>query len=226
MAVTESDQSSSTAFADQRVRDVVRQVADPGHNSGGGVVVGLTLAGAAASAELVLQLAAKRKSLASRRAEIVEILESVAAARRSFESAPDRDIAAFEHLVQTQREIKRLPAGEQEAARERLNSAYLQAAGVPLGLAREALELMRLAERGLPFASRFTASDIGAAAALARGALEAALLTVDANLSYLEDDVVASLLEEMSAMRAEAVEVAERVLQAAHDAITKPADGS
>jgi formiminotetrahydrofolate cyclodeaminase len=168
----------------------------------------------------------KRKSLAARRDEIAALLDRVEAARRSFEDAADQDVAAFEHLVTTQREIKQLPESDQSDARPRLNAAYVRAADVPLDLARQALTFMRDAELGLKFASRFTASDIGAAAALTRGAIEAALLTVDANLTYVEDDAVASRRSEMNALRTEATEIAERVLASAAEAITGRTDRS
>jgi methenyltetrahydrofolate cyclohydrolase len=223
---TDIEVPHGSPLIEQPLRDVVRQVADPSRESGGGVVVGITLAGAAASAELVLRLAVKRKSLTHRRNEIAELLDRVAAARRSFEDAADQDIAAFEHLVATQRAIKQLPETEQTASREQLSNAYVQAADVPLGLARQALEFMRDVERGLEFATRFIASDIGAAAALARGAIDAALLTVDANLAYVDDGTAATRRAEMSAIRGEAAEIAERVLQAATTAINGRTDRS
>src|SRR6185312_2933957 len=97
-----------------------------------------------------------RKSLAAQRDAITTLLERVTAARLSFEEAADRDVVAFEHLVATQRAIKQQPAADEEETRQRLNSAYVQAAEVPLTLAREALAFMRDAEQGLAFASRFT----------------------------------------------------------------------
>lgn len=202
-------------LADQSLRDLVRQVADPTRNAGGGVVVGMTLAGAAASAELVLRLAVKRKSLASRRDEIANLLEKVAEARRTFEGSADEDKAAFEELVAVQRSVKQLSADQAADAEQMLNNAYVRAASVPMSLSRAALELMRNAEAGLEFASRFTVSDIGAAAALAHGALEAALLTVSANLAYVDEATAAALREEMLEIQREAATITPRVLDGA-----------
>lgn len=226
MKQTDVEESNDLPLIEHSVRDVVRQVADPARNSGGGVVVGLTLAGAAASAELVLRLAAKRKSLAARRGEIAALLGEVEAARRSFEDAADQDVAAFNQLVEVQREVKQLPEIDRDGARDRLTTAYVRASDVPMNLARQALEFMRDAERGLEFASRFTISDIGAAAALARGAIEAALLTVEANLAYVDDDLVSGRRDEMAALRAEATSIADRVLAVATQTITGQIDRS
>jgi len=209
------DARQAPPLADQSLRDLVRQVADPARNAGGGVVVGMTLAGAAASAELVLRLAVKRKSLADRRDEIAQLLENVASARRTFEGSADEDKAAFEELVAVQRSVKQLPEAEATDAEQLLNSAYVRAASVPLSLARAALELMRNAEAGLEFASRFTVSDIGAAAALAHGALEAALLTVSANLAYVDEATAALTQSEMLEIQNEAAAITQRVLSSA-----------
>jgi formiminotetrahydrofolate cyclodeaminase len=207
-------------LADQSLRDLVGQVADPARHAGGGVIVGMTLAGAAASAELVLRLAVKRKSLASRRDEIAQLLENVASARRTFEGAADEDMAAFEELVAVQRSVKQLPQPDSEEALAQLNDAYVRAASVPLSFARHALELMRTAEAGLEFASRFTVSDIGAAAALANGALEAALLTVSANLAYVDDATAEATRAEMVHIEEEASAVTVRVLRRATEVIS------
>lgn len=202
-------------LADRSLRDLVRQVADPAQNAGGGVVVGITLAGAAASAELVLRLAVKRKSLADRRDEIAQLLEKVAADRRTFEESADEDKVAFEELVAVQRSVKQLPESEAAERERRLNAAYVRAASVPLSLARAALDLIRNTEAGLEFASRFTVSDIGAAATLAQGALEAALLTVSANLAYIDEATATETQAEMAEIRREATTITERVLRAA-----------
>jgi formiminotetrahydrofolate cyclodeaminase len=212
-------------LADQSLRDLVRQVADPARHAGGGVIVGMTLAGAAASAELVLRLAVKRKSLASRRDEIAQLLEDVASARRTFEGAADDDMTAFEELVAVQRSVKQLPESDSIEAGQRLNAAYVRAASVPLSLARQALGLMRNAEAGLEFASRFTVSDIGAAAVLAQGALEAALLTVKANLAYVDATTAEATRSEMVHIQEEASAITVRVLRRAAEVISGQPDG-
>jgi formiminotetrahydrofolate cyclodeaminase len=218
--------ASAAPLADQSLRSLVRQVADPDQHAGGGVIVGMTLAGAAASAELVLRLAMKRKSLAPRRDEIAALLDRVTDARRTFEGSADEDRTAFEELVAVQRSVKQLPDPTSAEAKQRLNDAYVRAASVPLSLARQALDLMRNAEAGLQFASRFTVSDIGAAAALAHGALEAALLTVQANLAYVDAATAGETREEMAGLRNEATLVTERVLQRAAEVIGAQLDRS
>lgn len=210
----------ATALINLPARTLFDQVADPAHNSGGGVVAGVTLAGAAASAELVLRLAARRKSLAGRADEITGLLNQIVAYRSSFEGSADRDIAAFSELVETQRAVKPLRDQDPDEVRRRLQVAYVHAANVPLGLAREATEFMSHVEKGLEFASRFTISDLGAAAALARGAIDAALLTVDANLAYIDDDRAVELRNSAASIRRSASDISDRVIKRATDVIS------
>ncbi len=213
-------------LVDLPARTLVAQVADPAHNSGGGVAAGLALAAAAASAELVLKLAARRKSLAADRPRIEPLLDVVAAHRSSFEDAADRDVAAFSQLVEAQRAAKELKEAQPEAAHLALQRAYVHAASVPLAFAEEGLAFMYEVEAGLEFASRFTISDLGAAAALARGAIDAALLTVDANLSYVDDDSADEMKSRLARIHSEAAEVAERVVARARHSIAHGTQGS
>lgn len=220
MSKAPNEASRVPHLLDLPARSLISQIADPSHNSGGGVAAGLTLAGAAASAELVLKLAARRKSLAASREQIEALLAKVQAHRASFEEAADRDIAAFTELVNAQREAKRLKESDPERVHARLQHAYVHAAGVPLALAQEALTFMKEVELGFQFASRFTISDLGAAAALARGAIAAALLTVDANLAYVEDDRAAPLRDEAKIIREQASKIADRVIGTSTSVIT------
>lgn len=216
--LTESEPAA--ALIDLPARTLFDQVADPAHSSGGGVVAGVTLAGAAATAELVLKLAARRKSLASRADEVTELLNQIIAHRTSFEGSADRDIAAFSELVDTQRAVKPLRDQDPDEAHRRLQAAYVHAANIPLGLAREATEFMSRVEDGLQYASHFTISDLGAAAALARGAIDSALLTVDANLAYVDDDRAVELRRSATSIRKTASDMADRVMQRATEVIS------
>jgi len=186
----------------------------------------LTLAGAAASAELVLRLAARRKSLSSQRPEIERLLESVTKDRRFFEAALDLDVAAFAALVGAQKAAKELQSSAPECAGAMLQDAYVQAAEAPLALGGRALHFLMNVERGLEYASKFTMSDIGAAAVLARGAVDAALLTVSANLAYVEEERARPLRARQLEVREETARISERVWSRATALITGSTGGN
>jgi formiminotetrahydrofolate cyclodeaminase len=97
----------------------------------------------------------------------------------------DEDVAVFRGYV----DATRLPRStEQEKAERRaaLDRAGEAARAAPLGTAQACVEALELAGSTLPHAHPEVISDVGAGAALLRGALEAALLTLDINLRHLE----------------------------------------
>jgi len=68
-----------------------------------------------------------------------------------------------------------------------IDAALKQATGVPLGVAELAREVMGIAEDLGPITSSNLQSDLAAARALSRAAIEAALANVDINLQSLGD---------------------------------------
>ncbi len=205
--------------------EIIRRVADPAVSAGGGVIAGLTLAGASAAAELVVRLAVRRKSLAARRTEIEALLVQVSRHRELFEQAADHDMEAFTALVEVQRQAKQLRESDPLQSQAMLQDAYVRAAEVPLELSREGLVFLIEVEQALEFASKFTISDLGAAATLARGAIDAALLTVDANLAYVTDERASALRAELLQIRANAWEMGERILTLATNVIMNQGNG-
>lgn len=157
----------------------------------------MTLAAAAATAEFVVSLAMRRKSLAKRQPELSEIRDRLGALRASFLGAADRDIEVLSRLLTAQREARDTEASDdRQAAADRFHEALVTAAATPIDLARDAVELLDLILTAIPFATRFTVSDLGAAAALARGAFDAAILMSEVNLQLLGDDPVARQLRD------------------------------
>lgn len=167
---------------------MVEHLADPDRFSGGGVVAGVTLAAATATVQLVARLAARRKSLADRREFLTAQLEELAELRGRFLGSPDRDLKALADLLDAQRDARAASHLSKEAA-ERAGdvvAARLRAAAeTPLELIDDGLALLASIEAILPLATRFTVSDLGAAAAMAAGAIEAAGLMSEVNLSLM-----------------------------------------
>ncbi len=219
------DAAEAERLIDLPASELIRRVADPAVSAGGGVIAGLTLAGAASAAELVIRLAARRKALASRKAEIERLLGLVSRHRELFEHAADRDMQAFAALVDVQRRAKQVRETDPLQSQAMLDDAYVQAAEVPLELSREGLAFLTEVEQALEFATKFTISDLGAAAVLARGGIEAALLTVEANLAYVTDQRAGSLRADMLRLRGTARELGERILTLTTDKITKQGNG-
>ncbi len=209
-------------LASHSMTGIARQIADPELPVGGGAMAGITLAGAAASAELVIRLAIRRKANVAHRAEIEEILQGIVDLRPRFLAGADEDLDALTRLLAAQRAVKQAATPEErDQARDHLQQVTVQAAEIPIALASSALTLLRLVERALPFATRFTISDLGVAAALANGAISAALLTSDINIALLDESPTAQELRSAAdAIRTAAPPLAAMIVERAHARIS------
>lgn len=162
-------------------REFNRRIADPDVFCGGGSVAALACAGAAASALLVFRLSHRRKSNASRRDEIAQAIEATERLIEGFYAAADTDIASLQALLDAQR------AAKVTGDRESYYLALERAALAPIQIAEGVEELLQIIVPHLPIATRFTISDLGAAATIAEGAARGALLTAEVNIALLRD---------------------------------------
>ncbi len=162
-------------------REFNRRIADPDVFCGGGSVAALACAGAAASALLVFRLSHRRKSNASRRDEIAQAIEATERLIEGFYAAADTDIASLQALLDAQR------AAKVTGDRESYYLALERAALAPIQIAEGVEELLQIIVPHLPVATRFTISDLGAAATIAEGAARGALLTAEVNIALLRD---------------------------------------
>lgn len=174
-------------------RSFCTQIADPDQFSGGGAVAALTAASAAATALLVIRLADRRKR------DQVDGSRSPSAAlealiERFFEHA-DADLRVLDELLKAQRQMK--TDGERSAYAGALHAAAL----APLDFADDIVVLLDLINDGLPGATRFTVSDLGAAALLAQGAGGSALLTARVNVALLRKETSGSQHADELALR-------------------------
>ena len=168
--------------AELNAREFNRRVADPALFSGGGSVAALAAAGAGALTLLVGRLAARRKS----NAHAVDTLRTALAVTETlierFYSAADLDLVVLDRLLDAQRALKH------GGKRGEYADALREAARSPLQLADDCVTLLGQIELLTPFATRFTVSDLSAAAALSEGACRAALHTADVNIALLHDE--------------------------------------
>ena len=170
-----------TKVADLSAREFFNQIADPDVFCGGGSVAALAAAGAAATALLVMRLNVKRRSNAGKRAEIQQAIGETEAAIDAFHAAADDDIAILGELLTAQR------AARSGGSSDDYLAALTNAAESPLRMAERIAILLDTIATQLPISTRFTVSDLGAAAVLAEGACRAALLTAEVNIALLGD---------------------------------------
>jgi formiminotetrahydrofolate cyclodeaminase len=169
-------------------------VADPERYVGGGAVAAMSLAGAAATIELVTGLSARRKRVSEEdRKRLTELLELAQSLRTAFLTLIDTDIKALEALMETQRQLRRArKSGDSDAlqvATIAAGEAVEQAIAIPLEAADRATELLEATVDAIHLAVPFTMSDLGAACATIRGGVASMLLMAEVNVGLMSNEV-------------------------------------
>lgn len=170
------------AMASRPVLTLNEEIADPDIFCGGGSVAALTGSSAAALTLLVLHLNLRRKANRDRKDEMLGFISETEAIQFELYAFADRDIAVLDNLLRAQREMK------ENRDRAKYQAALIAAARTPYEICRRCARLLEIIQRQLEVASRFTVSDLGAAAALANGAIRGAILTTEVNLALLRDE--------------------------------------
>lgn len=142
----------------------------------------MTASTAAALAILVLDVNLKRRSNAGFRDDMSNAIEAIRATQQRFYRSADEDLRLLNALFEAQREAR------QSGDRTPYLKALEAAAREPLAIARDCVELLTIIHGQVARASRFTVSDFGAAVTLADGALRAALIMTEVNVSLLADE--------------------------------------
>ena len=168
---------------------------------------------AALTGAMAGRLSAGRKQAEEERRELAERIEIADALRQRLLSLIDWDAACFEPLSAAYA----LPR-EDPLRKEKLRAASLTACAAPLEMLRCGGEAAALLEELLGRVSPLLLSDLGCAAALCRGAMEAAAMNVWVNTRSLREDGEARALErEARALLDDALPVLERTVRAVRE---------
>lgn len=154
---------------------------------GGGSAAAYGGAMAAALVAMVGRVTVGKLKYADVEAEMWSIIEEALELKKALQDAVEKDSQAFEAYMKA----RRLPKDteDQKSARiQAIQSASIHAAGVPLTVARHALQVMRLAVRAAEIGNVNAISDAGTAAAFAKTAITGAGLNVRINLLGLEKE--------------------------------------
>jgi formiminotetrahydrofolate cyclodeaminase len=150
----------------------------------------------AVSASLAMALVAKVLLIASKKGDVPALLETARSESAQLADLADRDIRAFDQYMST--------------------GDMLPAIEVPMEAARAVVRGLGVCAQAAEFVKGLTAADIGAAAALLSGAVQATLLSVDFNLRYMRADEQFSLTitAERGELKREALRLADIVTAA------------
>ena len=164
------------------VEPFIEQLAAPTPTPGGGSAAAASGAMAAGLATMVASISRGKKAYAQYERQLSEAVSRLSRLREELKAAIDRDAEAFNAVLAAYKKAKESPAENGN-----VDAALKQATGVPLSVAELAREVMRIADDLGPITSSNMQSDLAAARALARAAIEAALANVEINLQSLED---------------------------------------
>jgi formiminotetrahydrofolate cyclodeaminase len=196
-----------TRLTELPVGELVARLASDAPVPGGGSASALAGSLAAALVHMVVELTAGRSEADRDDAALVEIRTAAASLQSELTRLVDADAAAYA-AVMAARRLPRDSDLERAARRVQLEAAIRDATRAPLATARNASDVLGLAERLAPIGNRNAVSDVGVAALLAAAAVRGAILNVRINLPHIAND---------EALRSEAEDEAVRLLAGLED---------
>jgi methenyltetrahydrofolate cyclohydrolase len=206
------------------VRDLGAEIARTDRYAGGGAAAAMSLVGAAATVELVLQISTGRRQISDEDRERLETAINLCGRLRTiFQHAIDEDIASLTELMDAQSQLRRAKKADEPVPaeiEERANQAVEAAIETPLRVARDAKRLLRTIEELQHLAKPFTVSDMGAAAATTAGAIASLLMMAEVNLGMVsnEDDST-RIAQEIEDLYAQSEEQAKQIVAHARSVI-------
>jgi formiminotetrahydrofolate cyclodeaminase len=185
---------------------------------GGGAAAALEAAIAAALVEMVCNLTIGKPAYAAAEARVRAVRDRASGLRAEAVGLAAEDAAAFEAVIAAYR----LPRdGEAESVERgaRIQQALAAAAEVPRRTAAAAAEVVALAASILDGSNPNVVTDLAAAAAAARGALDTALVNIEINAASITDPEVGAALAEATAQIARERERADSLVAAVRERV-------
>jgi glutamate formiminotransferase / formiminotetrahydrofolate cyclodeaminase len=169
------------------VEPFVEQLAAPTAIPGGGSAAAASAAMAAGLATMVATMSRGKKAYVQYERELSQAIARLSGLREALKSAIDADAESYNAVMKAYKQAK------DSAAKDGLiEDALKQATNVPLGVAERAREVAAIVETLKPITNPNMKSDLTAALALARAAMEGALANVEINLEALKDQTFAA----------------------------------
>ena len=171
---------------DKSVREFVNELASDSAAPGGGSAAALAGCLGAALTTMVCNLSLDESKFQAALPEIQVIRGQASDLLEKLTRAVDEDAAAFNEVM----DAYKLPKATDEEKKVRLatiQQAMKKAALLPLGVAEECLDVLKLAARILPIGNSNAASDAAVAGLMAYAAIQGALYNVKINLGFIKD---------------------------------------
>ena len=179
---------------------------------GGGSAAALNAALAASLAEMVANLTLGKKGYEAAEKDMREISAKARKFREKLAKDIDHDAAAYNGVLKAFKMAKNTEKDKNRRTRA-IQAGFKNAALVPLGVARDAIEIMVLTSKVVRKGNKNAAIDGAVGALAARAAVMGALYNVKTNLNFIDDHkFVKEITQETQKIERQAVKKEKEVL--------------
>ncbi len=187
---------------------------------GGGSVAALSGALGANLVSMVCSLSIGKKDYESFDNELAEALKLARTLSEGLLKRVDLDTEAFNSVMAAFKMTKQTEE-EKKSRSEAIQAGFKEAVRSPLGIARECLDVLRLANKLLGKSNTNALSDLGVASLQAYAGLEGAIMNVKINIPSIRDtNFVSETSLEVSALLEEGTKVGSNIYQYVSENIT------
>jgi len=179
---------------------------------GGGSAAALSAAAAAGLVEMVANLTIGKKGYEAAEAEMKQLAEKAHLLRRKLTEDIDSDSNAYDRVFSAFK-LPRTTEEEKQKRQEAIQAGLKHATSVPLSVAEDAFELMKLARTAIEKGNKNAVTDAAVGAMMARTAVLSALYNVKINLDAIKDAAfVNGMQEKVKQLEAETVKLEKEIL--------------
>lgn len=171
---------------DLKITEFLKKLSSADPVPGGGSAAALNAALAAGLTEMVANLTIGRKAFQAVENEMKEIAGNAADLRNKLLNDIDNDARAYQEVLEAFKLPKTTDTQKEKRSR-RIQAAFKKAAGVPLSVARDALDTMALTSKVVRKGNKNAATDGAVGVLTARAAVMGALYNVKTNLNFIDD---------------------------------------
>ncbi len=187
---------------------------------GGGSVAALSGALGANLVSMVCSLSIGKKDYESFGNELAEALKLAQTLSEGLLKRVDLDAEAFNSVMAAFKMTKQTEE-EKKSRTEAIQAGFKEAVQSPLGIARECLDVLRLAKKLLGKSNTNALSDLGVASLQAYAGLEGAIMNVRINIPSIKDtNFVSETSLEVSALLEEGTRVGNNIYRYVSENIT------
>lgn len=198
---------------DLKINEFLEKTAAGDPTPGGGGVAALNAALAAGLTEMVANLTIDRKQFEPQEDEVKKIAAAAVSLREKLQNNMDDDSEAYKKVMMAYQFPKDTEAEKTQRARA-IQNALKNAARVPLGVAKDAFQIMKLAQKVIVYGNPNAAADGAVAVMTARSAALASIYNVKINLGLIKDrQFVEELMKEVEVLENQVLEKEEEILK-------------